>query len=427
MMTTNEKLNAAAPIPAWFADGKYGLFIHFGLYSILGGEYCGKIIPGLAEWIMNYADIPLEEYRRLADEFDPREFCAETIVRDAKRWGMKYVCLTSKHHDGFALYDSACNSYNSVKRSPCRRDFVAELAEACRKYGLTLCLYYSQAQDWDDPDGYVAYRDNSKKNFERYFREKCIPQVKEILTNYGPVGMIWFDTPMAMTEAQCLELRRVVKDLQPDCIISGRIGHGAGDYLSTQDNQLPAFPVFRHWELPATTNESFGFKASDQNWRPASEIIEKLVKIISRGGNYLLNVGPDGTGRIPEASKAILEEVGKFLAANGSAYYESVPTPQYIYETDRIFMTQKPHRVYLTILDPKRYAGKELPFQNIPHEPLTVRILDSGEKLPVRWTRTLEGDPYWGIRIPETIGDPIAIVIEVEIEAERVSFTPIDA
>lgn len=415
-----------AALPRWFTDGKYGLFIHFGLYSILGGEYRGKVVPGLAEWILNRAGIPLEEYRALADRFDPIHFSADEIVRDAIRWGMKYVCLTAKHHDGFALFDSRCSDYNSVKRSPCRRDFVGELADACRRQGLVFCVYYSQAQDWDDPDGYVAYRDNSGKNFERYFHEKCIPQVKELLTQYGPVGMIWFDTPMEMTADQAMTLRAVVKELQPDCIISGRIGHGASDYLSTQDNRLPAFPIYRHWEVPATTNESFGYKASDQRWRQVPEVLEKMMKIISRGGNYLLNVGPDGTGKIPDASKAILDQVGVFLRENGSALYGSVPTPPYIYELDRIFITGKPNRVYLTILDPGRYAGEELPFPNVPHEPIAARVVGSGEPASVRWGRTLEGDSYWGVRIPETVGGRLAMAIEVEIEAERVTFSPID-
>ncbi len=414
-------------LPRWFTDGKYGLFIHFGLYSILGGEYRGRTIRGLSEWILNYADIPLDEYRSLASRFDPVDFDAEKIVRDALRWGMKYVCLTAKHHDGFALYDSKCNAYNSVKASPCHRDLVKELADACHRQGLVFCLYYSQAQDWDDPDGFFAYRDNSGKNFERYFQEKCIPQVKELLTQYGEVGMIWFDTPMDMTEVQCLELRSVVKELQPDCIISGRIGHGAGDYLSTQDNRLPAFPIYQHWEVPATTNHSFGFKAADENWRPATEIIEKMVKIISRGGNYLLNVGPNGTGKIPDASRRILDQVADFLRENGDALYGAKPTPPYIYELDRIFLAEKPNRVYIIVLEPKRYAGEELPFPNIPHEPLSARFLGSDAPVKVRWTKTLEGDPYWGVSVPEDIGDRAALVAEVKIAAEQVSFLAIDA
>lgn len=425
-MTQNSIHPQAQTIPAWFADGKYGLFIHFGLYSILAGEYNGKTILGLSEWILNYGNIPLDEYRQLATQFNPVNFNAENIVRDALRWGMKYLCITAKHHDGFALFDSACCDYNCVRRSPCGRDLIRELSDACAKHGLVFCVYYSQAQDWDDPDGYVAFRDNASKNFERYFQNKCIPQVRELLTGYGPIGMIWFDTPMAMTESQCHELRDLVRSLQPDCIINGRIGHGIGDYLSTQDNRLPAFPIYKHWEVPATINESFGYKACDRNWRSVPEIIEKLVKIISRGGNYLLNIGPDGTGRVPTASLIILETVGEFLQANGAAYFGSVPTPNYIYELDRIFLTHKPKRLYLTILDASRYAGEEIPFPNIVNQPLTARILESGQPVNINWTRTLEGDPYWGVQVPAMIPNDVGIVIEVEIAEDEIKFLPID-
>ena len=242
----------------WFKEAKFGLFIHFGLYALLAGEYKGQKTENIAEWIMNDLDIPAEEYEKLAQQFNPVNFDPKMIVSKAKSWGMRYIVLTSKHHEGFAMYDSKCSSYN-IMNTPYGRDLLKELKDECDRQGMKMGLYYSQAQDWDDPDGYMARRDNSKKNFRRYLDEKCIPQLKEILTQYGDIALIWFDTPMGTTPEESRELVDVVKSIQPNCIVSGRIGNGLGEYMTTADNFIPRLPFEGDWEAPSTINETWGY------------------------------------------------------------------------------------------------------------------------------------------------------------------------
>lgn len=183
----------------WFKDAKFGLFIHWGLYALLEGEYKGRKAPGLSEWIMNDLDIPREEYEKLAEEFNPVDFHADELVSRAKSWGMKYIVFTSKHHEGFAMYHSACDPYNVTDATPCKRDILKELQLACEKHGMKLGLYYSQAQDWHDEGGLFGYRENSYEHYQEYLDRKVMPQLKEILTGYGKIAIIWFDTPLETT------------------------------------------------------------------------------------------------------------------------------------------------------------------------------------------------------------------------------------
>lgn len=401
---------------SWFKDGKYGLFIHFGLYSLLGGEYRGKEVPGLSEWIMHTENIPAKEYEKLASSFDPVSFDSDFICRKASEWGMKYLCFTSKHHDGFAMYDSKADAYNSVMASPCKRDFVSELAASCQKYGLRLCLYYSQAQDWHHPDGYWAYQDNSGKNFRRYLDEKCIPQLKEILTNYGAIGMIWFDTPMGMSYEESKELADLVKKLQPDCLISGRIGNGLGDYLTTQDNRIPSYPIKKMWEVPGTLNSSWGYKKRDHNWHEPAEVMRRLLDIVSRGGNYLLNIGPRGDGSIPEESMAILDEIGTWLSAAGESLYGTRAVESYVYEAAEMRFTHKDHKLYLHVLEPGKYQGTRIPLPNIANTLCSAKWLnhENTEANPLFVGKTLEGDPFWGLHVPEDVGNKAVLTLAAE-------------
>lgn len=407
----------------WFEKGKYGLFIHFGLYSVLGGEYQGKRTEFLSEWIMNSLDIPKQDYELLARDFDPVRFDADDICQKAKAWGMRYICFTAKHHDGFAMYHSKADRYNSVDFAPCKRDFVAELAAACRKHGLVLCLYYSQAQDWHHPDGYRAYHDNSGINFRRYLDEKCIPQVKEILSDYGDIGMIWFDTPMGMTREESRELADVVRALQPDCLINGRIGNGLGDYMTTQDNRMPAYPIKKLWEMPATLNSSWAYKHFDHNWFPPQTVLRKLLDIVARGGNYLLNVGPRGDGSIPQESVDILDAVGAWLQTSGEAIYGTQAIDPYVYEAPDLRFTHKDHTLYVHVLDAHRFAGQEISLQNIANTAVKTSWVGrpdlSGDGM-LRVTKTLEGDPYWGLKIPANVGE--CLVLTAKIETKERSF-----
>src|SRR6266496_3280051 len=252
----------------WFREAKFGLFIHWGLYAIPAGEWKGKPIAGIGEWIMNRAKIPVKEYEQLAKQFNPVKFNAEEWVQMAEDAGMKYIVITSKHHDGFAMYGSQVSKYNIVDATPFHRDPLKELAEACARHHIRFGFYYSQAQDWHEPNGAGNTWDfgpDDKKDFDQYLRGKAEPQVKELLQNYGPVCLIWFDTPRMMNgdRGQCFI--DIVHSLQPATLIDGRLG-AEGDYRSMRDNRIPETVVQGDWEVPATLNHTWGYKKDDNDW-----------------------------------------------------------------------------------------------------------------------------------------------------------------
>ena len=313
----------------WFRDAKFGLFIHWGLYAIPAGEWKGQKIAGIGEWIMNRAKIPVKEYEQLAAQFNPVKFNADDIVKLAEDAGMKYIVITSKHHDGFAMYHSKVSKYNIVDATPFKRDILKELADACAKRGMRLGFYYSQAQDWHEPNGAGNTWDfgiDSLKNFDQYLRDKAEPQVKELLTEYGPVCLIWFDTPRMMNKDRAQRFVDILRSLQPGCLIDGRLGM-AGDYRSMGDNRIPNEVVREDWEVPATLNDTWGYKSYDENWKAPQDLTFKLVDIISKGGNYLLNVGPTAEGLVPQPSQDNLRAVGRWLKVNGESIYGAGPTP----------------------------------------------------------------------------------------------------
>lgn len=334
----------------WFKEAQYGMMVHWGLYSLLAGEWRGKRSGSYAEWIQTRLRIPNADYERLASAFQPVYFDAEEWVRFAKDCGMKYFVVTSKHHEGFAMYHSKVDKFNVVDATPFGRDVIGEIAEACYKHGMKLGLYYSQDLDWHEPNG-GGYRsghipcagsawcndwdfpENDKKDFDICFRNKIYPQVEEILRNYGELCLIWFDVPMTMEEKHSRQIFELVKKYQPDCLINSRLGNGAYDYVSLGDNEIPkempentefnpdlmnAIDGFKPspyglYETAATMNDSWGYCAWDQNWKSAEEIAAIKKKLNGMGINYLLNVGPDGLGRIPGASQDILRAVAKTL------------------------------------------------------------------------------------------------------------------
>ena len=336
----------------WWRDARFGMFIHWGLYAIPAGEWKGKEIAGIGEWIMKRAEIPAVEYRALAKQFNPVKFNAQEWVSIAKNAGMKYITITSKHHDGFAMFKSKASAYNIVDATPYGKDVIKALADECHKQGIKICFYYSQSRDWNEPDGLDNEWDFPKeRNFQKYLDEKVKPQLTEILTQYGPVGLIWFDTPMTISKEQAQELKDLVRKLQPACIISGRLGGGVEtDYGSTGDNVVPATVINRDWEVPATLNNTWGFKKNDHEWKSPEGLTRLLFDIASKGGNYLLNVGPTAEGEIPEASVKILNKVGEWMKVNGEAIYGTQSSP---YEVEFAWgnITRKPGKLYLGIFD----------------------------------------------------------------------------
>lgn len=317
----------------WFKEeAKFGLMIHWGLYSLLAGEYNGYRMKGIGEWIQSHCRIPNSEYSKLAKAFNPIYFNAEEWVKLAKDAGMNYIVVTSKHHEGFCLFDSEYDDYNVVKGTPFGRDVIGEIAEACKKYDMKLGLYYSHEIDWHEPNGGGFVRsweegsnkphwsnrwdfpDEDAKDYDKYFRTKVLTQVREILTKYGDLCLIWFDLPSVISYEQCTELKNLVKSLQPDCLVNGRLGNNLGDYVTLGDNCIPGSDFGEVLaESPMTLNDTWGFKYFDDNWKDADKVIEIKNKINAQGANCLLNVGPDHLGRIPVPAIEILKEVGKKL------------------------------------------------------------------------------------------------------------------
>lgn len=321
---------------AWFREAKFGLFIHWGLYALPAGEWKGRHSPGIGEWVMHRLKIPVAEYEQLAPWFNPHKFDAEAWVKMAADAGMKYIVITSKHHDGFAMYHSKVSRYNIVDATPFKRDPIKELADACARRGMPFGFYYSQAQDWHESGGAGnewdfppdAEKDKSGA-YDRYLREKALPQVRELLQNYGPVCLMWFDTPRMMTAERGQIFIDAVRQLQPKTLIDGRLmpGGTGGDYVSTGDNAIPNLNMAGDWEVPATINRTWGYRKDDTDWKSPGDIVFKLVDIVSKGGNYLLNVGPTAEGVIPQASVDNLLSVGRWLKVNGEAVYGAQRSP----------------------------------------------------------------------------------------------------
>jgi len=424
---------------AWFKEAKYGLFIHWGLYSIPAGEWKGKPIPGLGEWIMNRAHIPVKEYEQLAKQFNPTKFNADAWVEMAQDAGMKYIVITSKHHDGFALFDSKVSNWNVVAATPFRRDILRELSAACQKRHMPLGFYYSQSQDWHEPGGAgndwdfgpdVGADEKERKDYDAYLRGKAEPQVKELLTNYGPVALIWFDTPRMMTPERAQRFANILRTTQPKTLIDGRLG-ARGDYISTGDNVIPAKVQTEYWEVPATTNHTWGFRKDDTDWKSPGEITFKLVDIASKGGNYLLNVGPMSNGIIPQAAQDNLRTVGRWLKVNGEAVYGAGPSPwgeemgepsstgakdlrgqPLVLPHNEWRATTRPGKVYFTFFQEPR-----APFE-IPAMKNAIRRayqLADGKPVEVK-----EESGKRELVISRPILDPMATVVVVEIEGGQV-------
>ena len=383
---------------------------------------------------MHRLQIPVAEYEQLAEWFNPVRFDADAWAQLAHDAGMKYVVITAKHHDGFALFKSEASDYNVVDATPFRRDIIKELAAACARRGLRFGVYYSQAQDWHEPGGggnNWDFPSNAVKDqdgsFDRYLRDKAEPQLRELLTNYGNMSIIWFDTPQMMrTGDRAKPFIDIVRTLQPDCLIDGRLGQG-GDYHSTPDNAIPPTAEESVFEVPASINHTWGYRVDDNDWKSPGDLVFKLVDTVSKGGNYLLNVGPTAEGVIPQPAQDNFREVGTWLRKNGEAIYGSDRSPfgeEFGDYTDNlrdkagepVFLryqdwrcTSKAGKLYFTLFQLERDGGFGvfvLPaFKNKintiyglsdpQRTPLEIKSLADGRRyITVRWLDFTKGSVY---------------------------------
>lgn len=327
----------------WFKNAKYGLMIHFGLYSVLGGEYNKQKSCNYAEWIQSYFRISNTEMENIAKNFNPKKFNADKWVKFACKCGFKYIIFTAKHHDGFCLFKSNVDKYNVVDFSKYGTDIVLELSNACKKYGMKLGLYYSQDLDWHEKNGGgfktkvidcagSSWHNNwdfsdSHRNFNEYFYKKSLPQIKELLTNYGEISIFWFDIPFTLTKKQSKEIYELVKTYQPDCLINSRLGNGYYDYVSFGDNEIPAsayalaninsqlndingvkYSPSGLYEVCQSLNQSWGYTKFPK-WKSLEELKSNKRKCENLNINYLINFGPDAKGNFTRDAKKLLKKL----------------------------------------------------------------------------------------------------------------------
>lgn len=317
----------------WWREARFGLFIHWGVYSVPAGTYNGEKIDGIGEWIMHKGKIPVNEYKAFAKDFNPVKYDPEAWVKMAKDAGMKYIVITSKHHDGFALFDSKVTDWDIADASPYGKGLLKPLVKAAKKEGIKIGFYYSQAQDWTHPGGAKSryeegeYWDEAQSgSFDEYLKEIAYPQVKEILTKYD-IDILWWDTPTWMNKERA-ELLRPLIAFKPGLITNNRLGGGYKGDSDTPEQHVPATGIEgRDWEVCMTMNNTWGYKSYDDNWKSTEDLLHKLIDIASKGGNFLLNVGPKPDGTIPQASVDRLAEVGNWMKVNGESIYGTIASP----------------------------------------------------------------------------------------------------
>jgi len=397
-----------------FDEGNYAMFIHWGLYSQLGNEVDGKTYYGIGEWIMNprMANISVDKYKELAGTFNPEKFDGRAIARLAKDAGMKYIVITSKHHDGFAMYDSDANDFNIVDATPFGRDPMKELADACREEGLGFGFYYSHSQDWTFPGGRNGPKVDEQGNpatFDDYFAKKCLPQVEEITTQYGPIEIVWFDTPGTMPKEYVQQLVDVVRKNQPNALVSGRAGHGLGDYQTLGDMEVPTHNVEGMWESVDTTNDSWAYAWYDEYWKTPKTILSRLIACVGRGGTYMLNIGPTGEGTVPERSARTLRDAGEWVHRYPQVVYDTEASP-WKHTLPWGDVTVKGNKLFLSVFEWPRSGELFLP--GLKTEIKSASLLMGDASKPISYS----DDSGWTVfDIPASAPEKLVSVIEVEL------------
>jgi len=424
----------------WWRDARFGMFIHWGVYSVPAGTYKGQKINRIGEWIMNRGKIPVADYQAFAKEFNPVLYNPDEWVRMAKDAGMKYIVITAKHHDGFAMFKSNASKWNIADATPYGKDVLKPLAAACKKYGIRLGFYYSQAQDWNNPGGAASRKvasegwanpDSAKidaytaahnghwdpaqetKTMSQYINDVAAPQVKELLTNYGDIAVLWWDTPTGMTDEYAEKFESLLKQ-QPMIITNDRLKRAnfPGDY-KTPEQRIPNLSELdgKDWETCMTMNETWGYKSYANNWKSVETLVRNLIDIASKGGNYLLNVGPKSDGTFPQESITILKGMGEWMKVNSESIYGTTASPFAPVSWGRI--TKKESKgntiLYLHVFDwPK--DGK-LITPALANKITSVALLGSNEKIKAEIKNGAVE-----IKLPAASPNKIASVIKLEVK-----------
>jgi alpha-L-fucosidase len=412
---------------AWWRDAQFGMFIHWGAYSVPAGVYHGQRIGGIGEWIMNSAKVPIPEYEQFAHAFNPTKYDAEQWVRTAKDAGMKYIILTSKHHDGFALFDSKVSKYDVVDAAAYHKDALKALAEAAHRQGMKFGVYYS-IMDWHHPDAQAPStpnynaRDFKNPNFNRYVETYMKPQLKELLTQYPAIDVLWFDGEWVAdwSDAQGRQLYDWLRTIKPSLIINNRVGHSRagmagmsanadapGDF-GTPEQQVPATGLPGvDWETCMTMNDTWGFKSFDDGWKDTRTLVRTMIDAASKGGNFLLNVGPTSAGEIPPESVARLREMGKWMRDNGESIYATSASPVAAPAWGRY--TSKTGRIYAHVFDwPKDHR---LALTGLAAAPKAAYLLV--DKKPLAVEQTPDG---FSVKLPDVAPSSISSVVVIETQ-----------
>lgn len=423
----------------WWRDARFGMFIHWGDYAQLAGNYKGQQVGRGGEWIMNRGKIPVLEYQQYAKQFNPVKYDADAWVKTAKDAGMKYIVITAKHHDGFAMFKSGASKWNIVDATPYGKDVLKPLAAACKKYGIKLGFYYSQAQDWNNPGGAAARKvasegwpnpDSAKidaytlantghwdplqtsATMSDYIDKVAVPQVKELLTNYGEVAVLWWDTPTNMTDEYAKKLQDALS-LQPNIITNDRLKRPnfPGDY-KTPEQKIPGQSELdgRDWETCMTMNGTWGYKSYDNKWKSTETLICNLADIASKNGNYLLNVGPDASGQFPEGSLTALKGIGQWMKVNGASIYATQGSPLPALDWGRCTQKKKGNTTILYLHVFNWPANGQLHVPGVKGKVNSAKLLANGQKL----STTTAADEVV-ITVPATAPDGIDSVIEVAV------------
>ena len=413
----------------WFTSDRFGMFIHWGLYSGAEGIWKGEKVRydnDYAEWIQYRNEIDKKEYLELSKRFDWNIINPEEWVLLAKKAGMKYITITAKHHDGFALWNSNSSDYNIFNYSNPKRDIIKELSVACKKHNIKLGFYYSHWTDWE----HLYSWDNSKEiywldknKYDIYWQEKVIPQMKELLSNYGEISLIWFDmwlhhSETVVTKQQLFQLKNLIREMQPNCLINSRLGLSIDededvDFRTLGDNQLGKYKYDYPWQTPATVAHSWGYNSSENEWKSTTSILRSLIGNVSLNGNLMLNIGPTSNGSVPYEIEKRFEEVGNWLANYGKSIYDAGAFDLRNDLHDWGLTTHKKDKngknyIFLNIFDSQ--PGKVLKFTGITESPKEVNLLSKNKKIELEFNFT---KAVTAIKIPNNLPDPYVNVIEM--------------